>query len=289
MLTAPRAAAVLSSGSLKHFSEPADNSGAIEFGLGDRFAGPGPLTVGWLGARKRLVVPAGEWVVLSANDFTSIHTASLSASVLREYPVKMTTVVLGKFIDRRLSALLQMTVNRTALTNRSISWSSIEGCERSDSARLYEWKLASLSWERACIATHYVPAYVIDGDETKTSLGRLTAHATGAAIVSDLYFADQSNGYAHLRRVDWPSILPGNEFADANEWTARNVAASPSRAAYVKALVTWLNAYRRFSAEGFRNAIHEPDLVAGSPTLANSYALGVGEFDPASALGSAAQ
>lgn len=257
----------------KSFSEAAPNSSAIGFKLGDRFYGPGVLTVGWVGGKKQVVIPAGEWIALSAVDRDSGHAP----------PVKLITLVFGKFADDRLSAMITVTASRAGSNN--ISWADIDDCERPDPARLYEWKPAP-SWQRQCVATVF-QATPLPGDggpvgrELRRSLQRLGASASGPAIVTTLLFAEKANGFMRIDRADWPAIALGNEVGTAPMWKTESLNPSTPRGAYVKALSTWVNGYRRAAEAGFRRDHAGADLVAGAAATPDPALTKVGEFDPA--------
>lgn len=239
---------------LNEFTGPAQSS-AVSFKLGDRFAGPTTIAIGSLGTKKQLVLPSGEWVALAAFDGTSG----------RVDPADTTTLAFGKFNARRLTAMLQMTVNREAVTDRAVDWSGIDECQESQANRLHEWKKSQTAWLRECVAVRYAPTIVTASGETNVSLGRLGARAQGGAIITDMVFADDVNGYLHVRRIDWPQLALGEEGGDAARWTPQAVAAAPPRAAYVKGLIAWADAYRGVAAEGFRGRISRVEPVRGIP------------------------
>lgn len=252
---------------LKEFSGPAQ-SDAVSYKLGDRFAGPTTIAIGSVGARKQLVLPTGEWVALSAFDGENG----------RLDPVSVTTLTFGKFAGQRLSAMLQMTVNRRALPDRPIDWTGIEECQQADAARLHEWKVPASAWMRECVAVRFSAAILTSSGETNVSLSRLGARVQGGGIVTDMHFADAVNGYLHVRRIDWPAATSGEQGSDPNDWTPGAVAAVASRSAYVKGLVAWADAYRGVAAEGFRGRISRVEPVRGIPVSMPSAVPALGEI-----------
>lgn len=246
---------------LNEFSGPPQST-AVSFKLGDRFAGPTTIPIGGVGARKQLVLPAGEWVALSAFDGESG----------RSEPVNVTTLAFGTFAGQRLRALLQMTVNRQAIADRLVDWSGIEECQQADTTRLHEWKVSATAWMRECVAVRFAPTISSASGETNVSLARLGARAQGGGVVTDMYFADAVNGYLHVRRIDWPAVAAGIDASDPVHWTPRAVADVAPRSAYVKGLVAWADAYRGVAAEGFRGRISRVEPVRGIPVSTNSAA-----------------
>jgi uncharacterized caspase-like protein len=268
--TPATAPAINANPALKVFSEPAANSRAVAFKLGDRFSGPGVVTIGLVGARKQVVLPAGEWVALSAVDVDSTGGVGL------------VQVAFGKFAGDRLSALLAVTATRSG--SQATNWSDIDECERPNPARLHEWKLPS-SWQRQCMTIVFLATPPPAGDgpaarEIRESLRRLAASASGPAIATTLLFAEKANGFMRINRADWPSVALGNDAGNAQSWKADALAGSPARSAYVKALAKWATRYQKFADDGYRRNHRESDLVAGAPALVSSALIAVGDFDP---------
>jgi hypothetical protein len=76
-------------------------TGAVTFRVGDRFHGPGIVRSGWYGAKRQIVLPAGEWVVLAAYDhFADSYTR-----------VQMTSLAFGRFRGERLDSLIAFVSN----------------------------------------------------------------------------------------------------------------------------------------------------------------------------------
>ena len=128
VLATPVQIAGLSEQSLVNLSRPA-SSGAVSFRLGDSFHGAGPVTVGWFGAKKQLVVPEGTWIALSAVDHYSSHASS----------VQLTTVHMGQFRDNALQSMMVYTFNsKTGLASNW--WSEHEACIKSNASFLGSWQ-----------------------------------------------------------------------------------------------------------------------------------------------------
>lgn len=81
--------------------EAEPETGAVTFRVGDRFHGPGIVRSGWYGAKRQIVLPAGEWVVLAAYDhFIDTFTR-----------VQMTSVAFGRFRGERLDSVIGFVSN----------------------------------------------------------------------------------------------------------------------------------------------------------------------------------
>lgn len=101
---APRAAggaspALLAKTEALRAREP--ESGAVTFRVGDRFLGPGIVRSGWYGAKRQIVLPAGEWIVLAVYDHY-IDTFTR---------VQMTSMAFGRFRGERLDSLIAFVSN----------------------------------------------------------------------------------------------------------------------------------------------------------------------------------
>jgi len=272
-MAAEGAAPMKASPKLNYFSEAPPNSGAATFNLGDRFTGPGFVTVGWLGSKKQVVLPAGEWVVLAAVDHNSTGTR----------PVKLATFVFGKFSGDRLAASLTVTVNRNASpVNR---WSDIEACAQPDAGQLHQEATSMSAMQTECVRMHGAAAALAGatplGDELRSSLKRIGARAGGTAIVTQMYVADRRDGYMRIQRTDWPAVALGN--TEAADWQPDAVARSDVRSAYVKELVRWVQGYRPVAIQGFHRALDGDELAAGNAVRGLTGVAGIGEFEPSAA------
>jgi uncharacterized caspase-like protein len=269
----PAAAPVKPGPALKYFSEPARNSSAVGFKLGDQFTGPGILTLGWLGAKKQVVLPAGEWVVLSAFDRDTNHTP----------PVNLVHVVFGRFAGERLAAIISVIANRTG--SNITSWTDLDECERADpGGRLHEWKLPP-SWQRQCMTIVFASSTLPAGNgpvpkEIRASLERMGASARGTGIVTTMLFSEKANGFMRIDRTDWPIVALGTDAANAHTWKTESQSAATPRGAYLRALIDWATNYRKLALEGFRRQHPGADLAPGVATPANSVLVAVDEFEP---------
>ena len=240
---------------LRHFSE-ASTSGAITFQLGDRFNGPGVVTVGWLGARKQLVLPAGEWVVLAAID----HPAAGGNA-------DFTTLRLGKFAGAQLQSMLIFSFTRRGTSIGR--WTDIEHCQAGDPSALMHHASPAAALRSECMRTWSQAAIPFGGqtagDEALVSLQRLGASYAGPALVTVWYFADRPNGYLRVTRADWLHQVFGVDSGPTSAWSRTALPASPERHRFAQALMRWAEGYRELAASGFRRKLDELDLKPGLP------------------------
>lgn len=250
---------------LRYFSEPADDTGAIDFNIGDRFSGPGALNLGRLGARRQMVLPEGDWVVLAGTDWRAPFPNNLRSDRLQ---VGMTSVVFGKFAGDRLVTMLRFSGNTRpppSVGSNTISWNWADyvGCDATNTTtRLFHERTRPSASREECTSIWVAPDPLAEpwpGNEpAKANVARIGGTTSGAAIVTMLTFAEQPRfGYFGVVRVDWPH-LAGAEQAGA--WQPDEIAAVPARRAFIKSLRDWAGEYRKAALEGFRRDYPGEDL-----------------------------
>jgi hypothetical protein len=250
---------------LRYFSEPADETGAINFNIGDRFSGPGALNLGRLGARRQMVLPEGDWVVLAGTDWRAPFPYNLRSDRLQ---VAMSTVVFGKFAGDRLVTMLRYTANTRPTPNLgsntlSWNWADYVNCDANNTTtRLFQERTRPNASRDECLSIWVAPDPLSEpwpgNEQAKANVSRIGGNTSGAAIVTTLSFAEQPRyGYLGIVRVDWPN-LAGSEQAGA--WQPDEVAAVPARRAFVKSLRDWASEYRKAALEGFRRDYPGEDL-----------------------------
>ena len=255
------------SAGLRYFTQSAD-SGAVTLDIGDRHKGPAALTVGWLGARKQLVLPSGEWVVLSAADRKLALLSNVNATI--------TTVTFGKFAGDRLSTLLRFTFSSQV---PSVSgWPDLAGCDRADAQLLHSTR-SQQGLRDECMslrATAQPMSVVFQGaDELRASLDKLGARVSGPALTTTITMADKRHGYWGLSRYDWPGVPMGAEADKIVEWRRDVASLAPARAAYANGLWTWAERYRAHAVEGHGNDY-------SGPVATDTKAMSTDDFDPRS-------
>jgi hypothetical protein len=250
---------------LRYFSEPADDTGAIEFNIGDRFSGPGALNLGRLGARRQMVLPEGDWVVLAGTDWRAPFPYNLRSDRLQ---VTMSTVVFGKFAGDRLVTMLRYSANTRPTPNLgsntlSWSWADYVNCDANNTTtRLFQERTRPTATRDECLSIWVAPDPLSEpwpgNEQAKTNVARIGGTTSGAAIVTTLSFAEQPRfGYLGIVRVDWPN-LAGAEQAGA--WQTEEIGAVPARRAFIKSLRDWAAEYRKAALEGFRRDYPGEDL-----------------------------
>ncbi|MBI5254999.1 MAG: M48 family metalloprotease [Burkholderiales bacterium] len=228
------------------------DSAAVSFKPGDRFTGPGVLTVGRIGSRKQVVLPPGEWVAVATAD----HPSEAGR-------VEMTSLAFARLAGARLAAMLEVTVNRTATTQSN--WIDLADCERTDV--LFRLDVPSSGLLRSCGVTrwsaHSRRKSTPVNDGVTAALRRMALSTTGPTVATTWMFEQRGIGYMRVRLTDWPLARPGpapSEFAD---WTGASPDTPDARGAYLRELQAWSHRYQVMAAKGFDRALPDDDLAAG--------------------------
>jgi hypothetical protein len=238
----------------------APESGAVSFNIGATFTGPMAHTVGWMGAKKQLVLPAGQWTALAAqDDFVMLPAFSSSSTVMTR--VRLTTVSFGRFAAGRLVSLLQFTFSSQKLP--PLAWAGVDGCERKDGVVLQNSRPSKSGWRDECAALVFEPKPLSDETaatlELKKSLVRLAATVSGPAVVSTLSFSEKQRGYLGVSRFDWPGAWLGDDAQTARNWRADSLDAG--RQAFAARLWNWVQAYRPIAGDGYTNEFSDDGKV----------------------------
>lgn len=264
--------------SLKHFSEPSQ-TGSIEHPIGSRFQGSGPLTVGLLGARKQIVLPGGEWVLLSAWDHNDIEAGALAPSILqftRMMPMtgtlSLSTVSFGHFEGDRLASVMVTMFNR-ATFNGSYTSPAGESCEANQAPMLAYIKDGPLH-RRMCVMTTLLadPLGENSGEiaplgamaHLRAAMQRLGAKAPGPGLATMFHYAGRSDGWLRVMRVDFPQVHAPLATMGARDWAALGIPDAKDRSApalYVGQLRNWVLTYAATANEGWRRNLELPDLA----------------------------
>ena len=271
----PSEAPLGATGGLKPFSAAADNTRVIDFDLGTRLLGPGPLTVGAGDFKKQILLPSGEWILLSAVDSKSAQPTGAADQNSR---IDLTTVTFGKFDGVRLISLMRFTLSgkKAAIAK----WPDLDGCDEGGAARLYHAR--SGSWQDRCVGLRVSADPLKDAstvrDETRKSLTGLGARVEGLALVSVLTFADRQAGYLGVRRVDWLGHLPAFASDKESSWRGEKLAEDPARTAYIRSLVAWAQGYGELAQKGLTREIGQADVTSDEPDTASASLMD--DFDP---------
>jgi hypothetical protein len=270
------------SGALRSFSQPIDNSGEFSFSLGDRLNGPGVLTVGSLGAKKQIVLPEGEWLVLAAADTKSVQPGSIF-NAPRANVVALTTFVAAKFAGTRLLSLMRVTSTRQVA--KAGNWVGLDDCDPKGGAVSLQHKRSREGLRDECQSIHVESEPLAKpfaaSEETRASLDKLGATVSGTALVSSFVFSDTRSGYQSVTRLDWPGAVLGAAADRVSAWRSEAVESSPAQAAYFKGLREWALSYRTLALDGFTRRFDAADLVANTARRPSAELAAAADFDPA--------
>jgi len=213
-------------------------SGSVTQRAGETYLGPGPLTVGYLGAKKQLVLPNGPWVLLSMSDRRSQGGAA---------SVPLTLLVFGQFKDAQLKTLLAYQFNGRG-TNGRILWSEFDVCSNKGGPSGSRKVELSAGSHKACgwvarqsrLPDVTEPAWA----EALTAVPRLGAAVpTGPLVYTRLWAVDGVVDFLSLRRFDFDA-LPKPD---------------------LEGRTGWLEAYAGPFLDGFQKRISATELEPGRP------------------------
>ena len=237
-------------GSLSSFAVPS-SSGAVSFDIGDIFSGPTAIGVGWLGAKKKLVLPAGQWIALAAQD--APIEIQMVPSLINTTRVLQTTASFGRFAGNRLVSLMTFRFSSQKVT--ATGWSAVDGCEPPGSVKLQSSRPSRSAWRDECVAQAFHPTPL--GDtlpatvELHRSLSRLGATVSGPAVVSTWSYSEKQRGLLVITRFDWPGPILGNEGQALRDWTPENQMGE--RQVLAGRLWKWAQDYAPYASGGFEN------------------------------------
>jgi hypothetical protein len=213
-------------------------SGSVTMMPGEIYLGPGPMTVGYLGAKKQLVLPNGAWVLLAMGD------RNIS---VRGLPSSLTMMVFGQFQEGLLKTLMAYQFNGRSASGR-MTWSDLEACFRQGGPNGSRKVELSSGSTRACGWTtrlNRLPE-VVDGawGEALAAVPRLGSQVPQAPFVyTRVWAGDGTVDYMHLRRLDF----------------------DPARKLDVGLRAEWLEAYLGPFLDGFQKRVRFNELEPGQP------------------------
>jgi hypothetical protein len=231
-------------------------SGSTELATGTKLVGPGVITVGSIGAKRQLVIPAGEWVLLAAEDHRT--SGSLQHS--------LASLAFGQFAGAELRSLLVASFNRRAISVSSGGsgtyqamgllprWTTAEQCEAATAADLLR-EVGGTPTLRHCAAVRPADDWRATLAQTPLPealdrvLKAVQASVPPFALRSELHFTDQRYGWLGLTRFDTAAV-----------------GAAPSRA-------DWLRRYLPLATRGYGRNIDAADLLPGQAAPANDIVL----------------
>lgn len=224
----------------------------VGFRIGDVLHGPGVVTVGGFGARKQLVVPAGDWVVLAAVDHDSKHRVA----------VRLTSVVLGRFDGRQLrSSFFAMFVSRPAPVGHT--WKEMADCEKGNPAARFKTRgqTANVGHCLQLLAVKPRPMASWSGTWTavRDNLQQLEAwRDEGLGLVTEMVLTDNRGGFLRVVRFD---------HGQQQQLSGRHAAG------HIEQRADWANSYVELAGEGLGAHLSVPDLQPGRRDARSQLAL----------------
>ncbi|WP_425261296.1 hypothetical protein ACPOLB_10455 [Rubrivivax sp. RP6-9] len=229
-------------------------SGSTALPVGTRLVGPGVVTVGAIGVRRQLLVPAGDWILLAAVDHRTPGTVQVS----------LATLALGQFSGRELRSLLLVDFNRRGVIIPGGSlqaqqamgvlprWPEAERCEAATGSELL-LDVGSTRGVRHCTALRpetdwrrhltAVPELPEALDSALATLGASTVPLP-LPLRSELHITDTRYNHMGYTRLD-----------------AAAVGAPAARA-------EWLRRFAPLALQGYARDLEAEDLLPDQPGAA---------------------
>jgi hypothetical protein len=237
-------------GTLRVFKKD-PQSGSVTHQIGQIFEGPVAVTAGWLGARKQLVLPEGQWIALAARDRYQMFPHSSSMAL--EQRVKIADVAFGKFDGSQLSSVLLFSFS--AEKTMPLVWSMLN-CSNAESVALRPEAATPSGFrdESVALSSQSSPSFGELNDDVRLSVEALGAGFQAQAVLRPcVVFSDRQRGAMRVQRFVWPpAVLAG---PTATAWVPSAAELDTARRNYADRLWNWTEAYRQVERQGFLNDI----------------------------------
>jgi len=215
-------------------------SGAITMMPGETYFGPGPITVGYLGAKKQLVLPNGAWVLIAVAEQPGARATA----------VTLVSMVFAQFREGRLVSLMSYLFN--GRTVRGPGWADADECHNGSAPRTGHKEAMIQGISRVCgwtVRQASMPQVVDPGwEQAPGVVQRLGAQMPPPPLqFTRAWATDNSGNYLAIRRADFE--VPGSAQA-----------AQAARA-------TWLKDYLPLMLQGLDKRIGATELEPNQSQL----------------------
>jgi hypothetical protein len=235
------------------------NTNSVDLRAGDKLNGPITLMVGGMGAKKQILIPKGEWVVLAATD----HDSLLPSRLMGDLRLRLTSIALAQFDGERANSFLMFTYNRSVLTAPIDVWPSAAKCEGSEATSLYHIKDGDFNLRRCSLVSDIsdkrfresaVPALWTDVDASLRGLrGNL-----GQFNIESTLFVVNPKAYLRISRFDCTQATPDGIGCQPLPDHSRQLAL---KAPGVESRIAWAKAYLPFAVTGFKRDLDDEDSL----------------------------
>jgi hypothetical protein len=242
------------------------DSGAVTFRVGDVFRGPGPITVGYLGAKKQLLLPNGDWRVLAAVDYNSRHAS----------PMRMTSVAFGQFDGPRLRSLLVATSTRRP-GKASNTWNELSHCQANQGGSLWQSAQERFPLSQCARVQPLAPARLREqlpqalAESMDQHLPAMGAAWPSVNLKSTLVVTDRLAALLQVQRFDCVAVKPGADtdtcVAIPRAWL-RDDPTPP-----LQARLEWARAYATLAPLGMNKNLDADDLEANPAAQSATHAV----------------
>ena len=251
-----QASAPADGGKLNAWSEPA--SGAIDLHAGNRIRGPGVITLGRIGAKKQLLIPAGEWVVIGATDHNSEAQPRVANMSTTNRIARLTTLTLAQFNGTTAKSLLVVTFNRLPGDNPNHVWRDAVQCEAGNPNYKFHNKQGNFTL-KLCAYVHQDaqalvdPVFVPDhAKDVQISLLRLGGKLGRFNAVASSILVDAQASYLQIVKMD--CLQSGPELP-----SCADASGQPGR---LQDQVAWIKDYAPQAMVGFNRNLNMSELQA---------------------------
>lgn len=246
------------------------NTGSVDLRAGDKLNGPITLMVGGLGAKKQILIPKGEWVVLAATDYDKIASIiPLTGGASPNQRVRLTTVALAQFDGERAASLITFEYNRSTASSLINMWPDSVKCEGSEATSIYHNKEGDFTLER-CVIVHAlpdkplresaVPAVWRDIDASMRGLGGILGQFNIESSISII----TQKAYLRVSRFDCTQLTSdGRGCIPLLDHSRRLALKAPG----VESRIAWAKAYLPFVVTGFKRDLDDEDSLKTSQAM----------------------
>jgi hypothetical protein len=229
----------------------------------DKLNGPVTYSVGGTGAKKQILIPKGEWMVLASVD----HNMMIPSSGLsREMLVRFSTIALAKFDSTRTSSILVVTFNRTVTPTTLSSWPDAVKCEGNEAPSFYSSKEGDFTLRRCSFVRAVADKQLRESavpnlwQDVDASLRGLSRNFGQFNIESSIFVVDRRD-YLHIARFDCTQLkADGLGCEPIPDSTKQPSVKSPN----VEARISWAKAYLPFAVAGFKSNLDDGDSLTTS-------------------------
>ena len=244
-------------------NELLQESGGATFVVGERLRGPGVLTMGGLGSRKQVPIPAGEWTLLAAIDHETERQSILGRPGI-DGSSKVASLVLAGVQGVAARSLLLVTLNRLAAPAYNFRWHDVEQCEQAGTQSWHQRKEKAFFADQ-CLVIRPVGPKGVEGlmpaqlwKELSVNLAKLGGSLADFNLETSVFTTSAQADYLRVTRLDCHQTQPGATTCADFSYLMSNWLKPPEGLA---ARIEWAQQYMPLAYDGFRRKLALPELT----------------------------